>query len=423
MIERHPLDAVSATAFLLVAVAAAVASYKRPAWGIALLILTGPFAFSHDAWRTTITLPKVVLLGVILALALRRVSIRPLWSREVGPLVVAVLVLIGANALSAIPAAYIDPVLRETAKALEYAIVFACCVLATVADPDPVPFRWALIVAVSLVSLMAMSQEFLGAPSAVYIGGHVVPRIAGPLDGPNQLAGYLGLAIPVLFAFAISTRRPLHIGACALAFLALVLTLSRAGLVSTLLAIGLLTVILRGADIRIFLLAGAGALTAVLGVLASIGGLGRIFSVADTASPTGLASRSLLWAAAIKLWTQSPWLGIGAGNFELSLPSVGLLSARTHANSLYFQALAEGGIPLLLASLGTLIVPIVTFVKSRSRDPLVLGAIAATFGLAVHQIFDFLTFYPKVGMLWWILLGVAAGRLVIERRGTAPQGP
>jgi O-antigen ligase len=346
-----------------------------------------------------------------------------LWSREIRPFVIAVLALVGANAISAIPATYIDPVLRETAKALEYAIVFACCVLATVSDPDPLPFRRALIAAVSVVSLLAMAQEFLGASSGVYIGAHAVPRIAGPLEGPNQLACYLGLAIPVLFALAISTRRALYTGACSLAFLALVLTLSRAGLVSTLLAIGFLIIVLRGADIRIFLLAGAAALAAVVGVLASVGGLSRIFSVADTASPTGLASRSLLWAAAIKLWARSPWLGIGAGNYELSLPSVGLLSARTHANSIYLQALSEGGFPLLLATLGSLIVPIVAFVRSRSRDPIVLGATAATFGLALHQVFDFLTFYPKVGMLWWILLGVAAGRLVAERVDAAAQEP
>jgi hypothetical protein len=42
--------------------------------------------------------------------------------------------------------------------------------------------------------------------------------------------------------------------------------------------------------------------------------------------------------------------------------------------------------------------------------PFVAAATAASVGLCLHQIADFLVFYPKVGATWWVLLGVAAAR-------------
>ncbi|MGH7709083.1 MAG: hypothetical protein ACREM6_14370 [Vulcanimicrobiaceae bacterium] len=44
-------------------------------------------------------------------------------------------------------------------------------------------------------------------------------------------------------------------------------------------------------------------------------------------------------------------------------------------------------------------------------DDLVLGVIAGTLGFALHQVVDYLVFFPKVGDLWWILLAVASVRV------------
>ena len=84
-------------------------------------------------------------------------------------------------------------------------------------------------------------------------------------------------------------------------------------------------------------------------------------------APNGLATRAQLWAAAFELWKRSPWLGIGAGNFELHLQSVGLEGVRTHPNSAYMQALVEGGIPLLAAVLWTAFASVWVFARSGVR--------------------------------------------------------
>src|SRR5579863_5270726 len=151
--------------FALAALIAAIFAHRRPAWAVALLVLTDPFEFPQYVWRTTITLPKVVLLGIVVGLLLRRVPLAPLWSKEARPLTIGALAICAATALSAIPATYIDVVARETLKAIEYAIIFGACVVAIAENPDDEPFRVGLLVSVTAVALIALAQLFGGAPS------------------------------------------------------------------------------------------------------------------------------------------------------------------------------------------------------------------------------------------------------------------
>ena len=67
-----PLDPLSAAFFVAALVAAAALTARRPVYGLAALVLTTPVAFAHDALGTTITLPKAVLLGVLLGLSTYR---------------------------------------------------------------------------------------------------------------------------------------------------------------------------------------------------------------------------------------------------------------------------------------------------------------------------------------------------------------
>ncbi|MBC5811530.1 MAG: O-antigen ligase family protein [Candidatus Eremiobacteraeota bacterium] len=417
--ERHHLDAGSAAIFAVAFVAAAFGTRSKPSVGIATMLFFDPFDFAHDISRTTVTLPKILLLGVLTGLLVRRSRWSALWAPETRGLSIAAVALLAANALTIVPSEYIDTVARETLKALQYALAFAACVVAIREDPDERPLRFALALSVSLVALLALAQEFSGAPAAVSIAGRVMQRIAGPLEGPNQLAGYFGIVIPILLAYAVALKDRLAAAVAALAFFALVLTLSRAGIAAGVVGIAVLMTVMRGVSARAAF--GGGAAIVALGAagLAATGGFARFVSLGEVGAPTGLATRWQLWTAAIDLWKRSPWLGIGAGNYELELPSVGLPTVRTHANSIYLQALAEGGIPLLAATLWAVYASIATFARARSRDPLVLGVLAASCGLALHQIFDCMTFFPKVGAFWWIVMGAAVARIIVSREQSA----
>jgi O-antigen ligase len=130
----------------------------------------------------------------------------------------------------------------------------------------------------------------------------------------------------------------------------------------------------------------------------------------------GVGTRPELWRAAIALWKRYPLFGVGAGNFELDLAQAGVYGVRTHANSLYLQALAEGGIPLIVATLWLVYVSIDTFVRERLESPFVAAALAGSIALALHQGVDLLTFYPKVGGEWWIVMALGAADLAAVAR-------
>jgi hypothetical protein len=172
--------------------------------------------------------------------------------------------------------------------------------------------------------------------------------------------------------------------------------------------------------------AGGVALFAVLsvGFALRLGVPPGYFSLDQPPQPADhLANRSQLWHAAIALWRTSPIVGVGAGNYELDLPQVGLDGVQTHANSIYLQSLAEGGVVGLLATVALFAVTLWTLARSGVRRPLVVGALGATVALASHQILDDLFFFPKVATAYWLVCGVAvaeiAARRLFERRRAA----
>jgi O-antigen ligase len=411
---RVPLGLNSALAFALAFGLAALLTAKRPAFGIAALLVLDPFAWAHDIGPTQITFPKAALLGVLLGLLMRRASLAALRDPAARPLVGGALAIVAVTALTAIPATYVDAVARETLKALEYLLAFGVAAVAIAGAGDEEVVLAAVLGGSALVCFSALAQYVTGAPSGALIEGRVIPRIAGLLDGPNQLAGYLDLAIPVLLAAALARRklRGLTLAVLAVAIATDVLTLSRAGLLG--MAAGIVVVLAlraRGTRLAGGLAAGGVVLAAALAAFAARRGfLQRFFTVGEVSRENGLATRSELWHAALTLWRTDPALGVGAGNFELLLPSAGLIGVRTHANSLYLQSLAEGGLALLFAVLWTLVAALAMCWREAPRSALLLGVGAATFGFAAHQVFDVLTFFPKAGGFWWLLLGAGTGR-------------
>ncbi len=263
------------------------------------------------------------------------------------------------------------------------------------------------------VSLTALAQEAIGAPSGLFVGKIVVPRIAGVLEGPNQLAGYLQIAVAALGAWTVVRRSRVTDVALALAACAGVLTLSRAGLFG-LAVVVVVVAVTRGRNAWGALwpaYAGAfagGAVVCAWALYAHTANVLRV-SFEESAYAGGVGDRHALWQAAWRMWRSHPWLGVGAGNYELELGAYGAPGIRTHANSWFLQSLAEGGIALFTATIALLATILWSFGRRlRASSPWVVAAFAASVALTLHQIADYLVFYPKVGGAWWLLLGVAA---------------
>ena len=65
-------------------------------------------------------------------------------------------------------------------------------------------------------------------------------------------------------------------------------------------------------------------------------------------------------------------------------------------------------LPLFAATLAVVGTALVGFERVWRRNAVVAGTLAATIALSLHQVVDDLVFFPKVGVLWWLLLGIAA---------------
>jgi len=140
----------------------------------------------------------------------------------------------------------------------------------------------------------------------------------------------------------------------------------------------------------------------------------------EVAAPTPApppASRASLWRAAIALWRERPLLGVGPDNFRrryealLSPSPTGApyTDTRIHANSLYFETLADLGLAGL-ASLGAIAVALLRSLRRHRGSGCVAGfgcAVAAG-AFFVHGLLDyFFEFTPLFG-LFWVTLGLVA---------------
>lgn len=406
-------------AYALLFAASVVAGARAPRYGICLLIALAPFALYFDSGATTLTLSKVALVGMTAGLLIYRIPPRTFQTTTFWRLFAAGMLLILTTAISIPQAQFAVPAIRETLKACEYLLLFTVIYAAHRVDPSPELLRVITGATVAVVAVVALFQEWHGAPSHLLVGSATVPRIAGTLEGPNQLAGYLGIALPLLAALSVQRFDRLTAGALAVGSAALVLTFSRGGIVSTIVAVAIV-LILAQSNTR------ATLLTFVAGIVAGFAGVAAwalvmrtpaIFNfwTLESTNPGGVGTHGELWHAATTLWRRHPLFGIGAGNFEYALPSAGLPSVHTHANSLYLQNLAEQGLAGLAATLFLIWQSIATFVRDLQASPFALGALAASVGLALHQLVDLMIFYPKVGGWWWIVMALGAAAIAARK--------
>ncbi|TAM59261.1 hypothetical protein EPN52_08250 [bacterium] len=407
----------------------ALARTRKP-WAAAVLTGSVPFALYTHLRHTDLTLAKFALLGALVGLLSGgglREAFNTLRNGIGAPMLYALAAVAAVAAASIAVASYPAEALRQTLKDLQYLVLFA--VTALLAQEDAEPAVLAAAAATLAVALAAIAQLWTGAPSALPLLGEIVPRVAGPLEGPNQLAAFLDVALPLLLAYGLRTRQDrarstLYGAALAAGCAALLLTFSRAGIATGFGALVLVLIwrgragvaanqtpakagalgILGGFALSLLALARAGVIAHPLSASTAL--LGR----ADTTYVGGIGTRSELWRAAIALWGRHKLLGVGAGNFELELGRVGLHGVRTHANSAYLQALAETGIVGLAALIALTLASIFPYWLRARRSALCAGIAAGSAALAVHGAVDLLTFFEKVGQFWICVCALPAAR-------------
>ena len=399
-------------------------TYRRPIFGAALLIVTSPFALYVPLGATNLTLPKTMLIAIGLALAFRGARTALSGDRRVGALLLAQGILALVALISLHNAMFAAPVWREFLKTCQYGLTGLVAYVAFRADHSQDREWWirvSVLAITAVVALAALVQLPSGAPMGINLAGHFLPRIAGPLEGPNQLCAFLGIGLPFALAFALSgSMRMVSYAVLTLGSVAALLTFSRGGILAIVIALVLVIVSVRSSRFTRVAYRAVAILFVLLFAIAVLEFAGRgepAFARLAFGAPSGtenfnggLGTRAELWHGAYVLWRSHPLLGIGAGNYELQIAQTGAPGVRTHANSAYFQTLAEEGIIGLVALAGLALVSIRVFAgpNACALTPPMLAVVAA---LWVHQITDYVTFYPKVGVLLWAMMGLTIASL------------
>ncbi len=201
---------------------------------------------------------------------------------------------------------------------------------------------------------------------------------------------------------------------------ALSFTGSRAGVLTTALACGIMVIlVLSRRGLRMQSLLGAAILLAL--------GVGGIMSIAGGRMTEGFASastfdsvddRSVIYKSAIRAFHDTPLLGNGLGSFEyvftpyISDELIGLRSV-VDAHSSYLENMIELGWPgtlVLLSSLGLLAYACYNGIYRRRRVlPYSLIGLGATIQVGLHSLVDFSLEIPAVTSAYVLLLafGVA----------------
>jgi putative inorganic carbon (HCO3(-)) transporter len=385
-----------AAAIVLGAIAFAV-TLIRPQYGLYLLIFAVPWGSVREIRLGAMTLGVTeALVGLVLAAWLAKMVARREIKTVHPPLLLPLLIFLGAILLSLTVTLSLQYSLKEILKWLEVLGIYLFVV-------NAIGKREAKAV-VLLILLAGISQALLGiyqffgrvGPEGFLLFDRFI-RAYGTFQQPNPYGGYLGLVLPLAYSLSLgakgdgardeeqgirdkgSTTSPLPLTSYLLAALttsglvlmlaALLMTLSRGAWLGFIAAFVVMNVVRSRRAAALFALALVllsfvivmGGLQLLpeaitqrfLDFLPFLGGV-NIRTIEVTPANFAVIERLAHWQAGWDMFSQHPWLGVGIGNYEPVYPAYALPywdDPLGHAHNYYLNIAAEAGLVGLSAYL------------------------------------------------------------------------
>jgi putative inorganic carbon (HCO3(-)) transporter len=410
---------------LLLVPAVPFGSLRQVQVGVLLLVPAVPFGSLR---QVQVGVMNVGVTEALLALVLAAWLMRMVARREIRvkwpPLALPLLLFLGVALLSALGAESLPYSIKELLKWVE---VLALYVM--VANEFDERWTRALVLVLlgtgALAALQGIYQFlFRVGPEEFVLFGRFM-RAYGTFEQPNPYAGYLGLALPLAMGLVaagvlrtegrVKARWWMFAATCgALMLAALVMTWSRGAWLGFAAAVAMMAVAVVARNGRAAVLGTVLAVVVVYALLA--GGLARVppaisqrfsdfipyLGVTDvegreiTDANFAVLERVAHWQAALGMWTDHPWLGVGIGNYEPAYAEYSLPQWRIalgHAHNYYLNIGAEAGVLGLTAYLllwGAALVGAWQATRRTSgwRWGVALGVLGVLVHLSVHNFFD-----------------------------------
>jgi O-antigen ligase len=305
---------------------------------------------------------------------------------------------------------------RELIRVLVYAILFLV-VVNNFSRQEYLQLATASLLIVGMMASIYAIYQF--ATNSEHVWHFIRPaqyikRGSGTYICPNHLSGFLEMILPLGISFAITGRmKPLArilVGYASLAiFAGIAVTVSRGGWLATGISLLLLfSFLLRKSQYKI---------PALLLLLLVIGGgvalyraspeMQRRVQPTTGTTPDNSAVRFVLSNAAIQMWRNNVWLGVGPGHFDYHFPEFRPLSVQYRAGYVhndYLNCLADWGLVGFTLVGGAWVL---TFVgvfriwqyvrrdesavgtRQGNRSAFVLGATVGLIAILIHSTLDF----------------------------------
>ncbi len=353
-----------------------------------------------------------------------------------------VVVAFAVYALARYVTADIELVARaEVIQVVLFALLFLVILSNLHSQDDAHIISLVLITLAALISSYAVMQFVTHSDRVWNLYSPYPGRASGTYISPNDLAGFLGMLLPLALALLLVSRvqmvTRILLGYAIIAMLAgLSVTFSRAGWVAT--GVGILFVLgmvsthrsqrLWAMLVLLILLSGGGLF--VSKYLAKTAAFQqRVANVDKPASPVfDYETRFALWRAAGQIWLDHFWFGAGPAHFDYRFPAYRptILQQRPNrAHNDYLNLLADWGAVGGLLVLGGTAFFAAGWLKTRphlrqpetdfsrnlsNRFAFFIGATGGLVSLAVHSVADFNLHIPANALAGVTLLALLAGQ-------------
>lgn len=295
------------------------------------------------------------------------------------------------------------------------------------------------------VALIAILQFYSWNGKIYWLRSTARPMVYGPFVNRNHLAGFLEMLIPLGAGYLAgqltgltphgdtlwrrlinritrpeSTRLLLIFFTLLVMGVALLLTLSRGGIVAFVSSMTLLGVLLswrRGRRRR-----GLIPVALVGGILLSLTWFGigplvdRLSTLRNAENDPSVILRSAVWGDTLRMAGDTPWTGTGAGTFEKAFPPYKSFPNQllfAHAHNDYLEWLSDNGVVGTAVAAAALVWIAAVGIRGllRRRHPAVrgmlAGALAGALALMIHSASDFNLHIPSNALLFTALLSLA----------------
>lgn len=303
-------------------------------------------------------------------------------------------------------------------------------------------FLWVLLISATLVSLKGINQylyEFSALSQQIAASGlpiNLEGRVFSTFIGPNGLAGFLLLSLPISLSLAQVAKTSgvrLFSWICAgFLLVALLLTFSRASLVITVFLLFLLVVFSppgKRRGIAVGLLGLAVVALALVGVLYSVRGGSIDFFRPLFTLESSFTSRQGFWETSLRIARAFPVRGSGIGTFASIYPRFQRSGAYSqHAHNSYLEMFAETGLIGGLLFLAIVVLVLYAVVRalrtSQSKDHkyVITALLLGGLGFLLHNLVDFDWYIPATALYFWAFCGLAVA-LGETGKSQAPQVP